>query len=773
MKRSEFGSVLLLLVASCMMSADKAEAPAQAMDDAEAEMALGSRAGGAGGLPPSAPARLAAKKEKAAFASNTAALGDAFEEIAIEGKGSGMFEVDGAAPAEDAAAPATRAWFPETFLFEPLVETDANGRASLDVKIPDRLTTWRILALAHSRDGAQAGDVATVLGTLPVYLDPLVPKVLLAGDVVDLPIQIVNNTEGPVSGSVAVKAVGAVLLSAVGDVSLPAGGSTVRYARLRTERPGEVTLSARFGSYDAVERTFEVRPRGRPVPIERGGTLAAPRELSITVPSDADPNTAKVRLVVFPGALSVLTNEVQSAPARGGAAADAYALLLSGRASALATSLGGEVDEQVLRRMRIVATQRALAHTRSADDMTAALFAEAALAHPDQPLLSRLGERLAAQVANAQRPDGTFFGGAGWTLQRLLVATADGVHAVRAGDHEGASPAASRRAKSVTLRASGAFERHLRSVDDPYTAAAVLASGAVSGTIRDELRARVKDALVEREDGARVLPVPKQVVRRDGQRPTEIEATALAVLALAEDESARALLPDLGAALLATYRPWSGFGDPATNLVALRAVLEVFREPIPDRVQIRLSRDGQEVLRGAIDPKRKHERYALAKNVDDPLGTHTWTVEADPPVPGLGFTFVMSSYVPWPVTERRDVALEIDVAREARVGNKTDVQVRVAAPTGTRVTVEHRLPAGVDPDTASLAEQQRVGRLEAYAVDEGVVRLTFAVPAGDAPIAYAVIPSFAGSLHAPASSVEILGRGITMHVPPSVWSIAR
>ncbi|MFP2903118.1 alpha-2-macroglobulin family protein [Corallococcus sp. 4LFB] len=73
---------------------------------------------------------------------------------------------------DGAAAAPTRAWFPETFLFEPLVVTDANGQATVPVRVPDRLTQWRVLALAHSRSGAQAGAVTSFAGTLPTYVDP-------------------------------------------------------------------------------------------------------------------------------------------------------------------------------------------------------------------------------------------------------------------------------------------------------------------------------------------------------------------------------------------------------------------------------------------------------------------------------------------------------------------------------------------------------------------------------------------------------------------------
>ncbi|HZI03362.1 MAG TPA: alpha-2-macroglobulin family protein, partial [Archangium sp.] len=114
------------------------------------------------------------------------------------------------APAPPAEAPATpgRAWFPETFLFEPLVVTDASGLASVPVKVPDRLTNWRVLALGHSRSGAQAGAVSTFAGTLPTYVDPVLPPFLRAGDTVRLPVQVVNTTGASVTRSLKVEAEG-------------------------------------------------------------------------------------------------------------------------------------------------------------------------------------------------------------------------------------------------------------------------------------------------------------------------------------------------------------------------------------------------------------------------------------------------------------------------------------------------------------------------------------------------------------------------------------
>ena len=326
---------------------------------------------------------------------------------------------------------ATRSWFPETFLFQPLVVTDASGAATVPVKVPDRLTTWRVLALAHSRTGAQGGATASFLGTLDTYVDLVVPPFLIVGDEIKLPIQAVNTTASPVATVLAVEAKHATLAGVGGARTLPAEGSLVEYATLKATRAGRIEVSAGLRGTDAVLRTIDVLPAGRPVTQTRSGTLAAPRTLTIEGPAGADPTTSRVRLLVYPGALALLRSELGVSTARGGVADDAYALLLAGKASALLAALGDTADPAALRELAIVAGQRAIRHARTLDVTRAALLAEAALAHADNPVLARLGERAVAHLAQHQRPDGTFAGGAGWTLQRVLAATAEATAAVR------------------------------------------------------------------------------------------------------------------------------------------------------------------------------------------------------------------------------------------------------------------------------------------------------------------------------------------------------
>lgn len=644
---------------------------------------------------------------------------------------------------------ATRAWFPETFLFEPLVVTDAQGRASVPVKVPDRLTTWRVLALAHGREGTQAGAVTSFLGTLPTYVDPVVPPFLLAGDEVRLPVQLVNTTTSDVNAPLGMSAANATLSSSGGSVRVPAEGSTVQYVTLKANRPGTAAFKATLGATDAIERTIDVKPQGRRVVVGEGGTLGAPRELEVEGPADAIAGTERVRLQVFPGALALVRSELSAAIGRGGVFEDAYTLLLAGRASGLLRSLGGEPDAEAIRQVTLIGAQRALRHGRAADVAQASTLAEAALAHPDNVVLARLGERLAAQVASKQRPDGTCLGGDGWTLQRLLVATADCVRAVQAAQ---TTQQQKNRAVVTTVRAKAAFERNLGRVEDPYTAAALLSTGALSGDAAQGLSKLVKDALVKQADGSFALPVPKGVVRPDGLVPSQLEATALAALAL--DGQADAPLADLGGHLLGHYSPLWGWGDGRTNLMALRAVVGIFKTPVPENVTITVMKDGAKLTSGAFDAKQLKDVLTIDVPADGAGGKHRWKLEASPPVAGLGFALAVEAYVPWKNEPSPGLELAVTVPPKLQVGLPAALQLVAAAPAGTPTMLRLSLPAGVVPDVPSLEALVSRGSVSHYDSEDGAITLHLVAMQGGAAFTGTVnvVPTLGGTLHASANT---------------------
>jgi hypothetical protein len=540
---------------------------------------------------------------------------------------------------------------------------------------------------------------------------------------------------------------------------------------LKAPSPGAAQLVAGLGSTDAVERTIAVKPAGKSVVVSRGGTLGAPRTLELSGPDNPLPKSEVVRLQVFGGALALLKSELAASPGRGGVAEDAYTLSLAGRAAGLLGALGATPDTAVLRDLSLLATQRVVHHARNPTPAVALLLTEAALTQGDNPVLARLGERLADQVARSQRPDGTCQGATGWTLQRLLVATASCVRAVDAASSQ--SDRGRQRAAGVRVKAEGAFERNLARIDDGYTAAAIVASGAVKGTVAEALKEKVRAAVVSAKDGTATLPVPSGVVRADGNPPSVEEATALAVLALQADPSST--VAELGSTLLGTYNPRYGWGDGQTNLAALRAVLALFKEPLPASVALTLARDGKSVLQGSFDALKLQEVVTLEAQADGSAGAHTWTLAAEPAVPGLGFALTLGAHVPWVDGPSDGVRLEVTLPAKLVVGHSVSVGLLAALPSGTATALRLALPAGVQADSPSLAALVGAGTISRFETEDGAITL-HVLPLGTGSSFAAtvkVVPTLAGTLKSPPSTLTPEGRPLQARdFAPKTWVIA-
>ena len=733
---------------------------------------------GGGGAP--APAMRAKKAEMAMDEAMPAGLAAMAAPAAPSEMASAALSVEGGAAPAAAAAP-TRAWFPETFLFAPRVLTDADGNATIQARVPDRLTTWRVLALAHSRQGAQAGAVTTFPSQLPVSVDIVTPPFLVAGDRIALPVQLANLTDTAQRRTLNVRATGARLEGGSSTQSIPAQGTTSTTLWLQTSAPGTVAIEAGIGD-DAVIRSIDVVATGQPRRVELSGTLAAPRTLQL---STTDPQgtpiagSGKLAVRVFPGALAVLRSEQLAAPGRASVDDDGHLMGLSALLPSLSARLGTPVDDKALLRLRRLAAQRLARHALSPSVASATALAGGAVAHDPDSLLGRTGEHLVAFLAREQRPDGTWGGGGGVTVQQLLVTTADALvplqaAATAAGLDDDARAEARRRATAATIRARGAMERLLPQADDAYTAAAVVMAGAVDDATRVVLQQKIMTAIVADAGGTRRLGIDDGVVRADGQGPDPVEATARAILALKDFPAASAVLPDLGAFVLSSYRPGRGFGDGATNRVALLAVAEVFKDPLPQQVTVTVKANdvviGTEVLQGA----RLHDVLTVSGALATLGESVQVSLSSDPPLPGLSFVVGVDWSVPLaPPSAEAGLSVERELPKTLRVGVPVDVTLRAVAPGGQPMTVTLGLPAGVDAVARSLEQLQEGGTIDSFTVVEGTI--TLQVPAraqGELFVARVqVVPTLAGTVRERLVSVSVGGSEVFM--PPMVWRIER
>ncbi len=89
--------------------------------------------------------------------------------------------------------------FPDTAYWNPAIVTDAGGRATVKVRLPDSLTRWRAVVRAVTADEfPRVGQaVAAITTTQPIVIRPALPRQLVQGDQVLLSAIVHNNTDVP------------------------------------------------------------------------------------------------------------------------------------------------------------------------------------------------------------------------------------------------------------------------------------------------------------------------------------------------------------------------------------------------------------------------------------------------------------------------------------------------------------------------------------------------------------------------------------------------
>lgn len=749
-------TLMLTLALACSRMAEMSPTSGGAYDEAPApmEIAQEKEAGFARGPSAASPATVAV--DGLAALGGARAEGRADKGIAMMDDAEGKDQQGEGEPADGEGGGRTRSWFPEAFLWQPQVETGDDGVATLDVRVPDALTTWRVLALAHA-GREQAGTVHEFQGTLPLYVDPVVPGWLYAGDRLMMPVQAVNTTAQPVTASVSVTAEGALTGSGQATMALGPAGSDVRSLPLDATGAGIAKITAVLAgeAADKVERTIPVSPTGRPVERTRVGTLASARAFTLPPPEGADPTTDRIEVTVFPGPLAVVQLELERLQGGARPVDPAYAFALTSRVASLSEGAGVPVDDAVLRRMRILGWQRIASLVMAPDPGQAADLLASVRDESVFTQVADLRGRLARVVVDGQRADGTWSRNARSTLQQVLVETAFAARSLPADE------------RGARVRASGAIERHVHDIDDAYTAAVVLAADLAPESLRDDLLKKVAAAVVvDAETGERDVDVPDAVTNPWGQRPSRAELLAWVVLALPITSSDRG---DLAAALMQSWTATGGFGAGPADAIALEAVSTALGG-VSSPVTVSLDVDGVASGSAKLDPHQPRVPALLGA----PAGgaDATFTVTASPAVPGLTFVATRRSWVPW--TERdRLSGVDIAVAtRDLAAGREGELSIEASAPSGIALRIEQGLPAGTVLGDSAPAAAAQIGATLDVRTDR-VILTTRPFQAGERmAVSLPVIPAFAGRFQTgPLLVSPGDGRKATAH-RPVVWVVA-
>jgi len=215
--------------------------------------------------------------------------------------------------------PADRVDFAETLYWNAGVRTDdKSGEATVTFALSDAVTAFRVFADAFSSAGALGAAASTVESVQPFYIEPKLPLEVTAGDVIELPVSVVNAIEsGLADASLTVTTSAELQVAAPKAFLLPPKSRERRIVQVKVGHlngPTDFVLQAKSGPYvDKVTRKLTVKPLGFPVEIGVGGVLNPNGGISQTVviPPGVVPRSVTTKIAVYPTPLANLTQALE------------------------------------------------------------------------------------------------------------------------------------------------------------------------------------------------------------------------------------------------------------------------------------------------------------------------------------------------------------------------------------------------------------------------------------------------------------------------------
>ncbi|MEO7983693.1 MAG: alpha-2-macroglobulin family protein [Bacteroidota bacterium] len=91
--------------------------------------------------------------------------------------------------------------FNETAFFFPDLRTDSTGAIEFSFTMPEALTKWKFMALAHTKDAAFGSSTKEIVTQKELMVQPNAPRFLREGDKIEFSSKIVNLTDKELTGS--------------------------------------------------------------------------------------------------------------------------------------------------------------------------------------------------------------------------------------------------------------------------------------------------------------------------------------------------------------------------------------------------------------------------------------------------------------------------------------------------------------------------------------------------------------------------------------------
>ncbi|HTM20028.1 MAG TPA: alpha-2-macroglobulin family protein, partial [Kofleriaceae bacterium] len=208
---------------------------------------------------------------------------------------------------------AVRTNFDPLAVFSPSVTTGADGRATVDIKLPDNLTRYRVMVVAVAGERQFGKGESAITARLPLMVRPSAPRFLNFGDRFELPVVLQNQTDAPMPVRVAVRGANLALPGDRGfALSIPANDRVeIRFAAA-AEMPGTARLQIAAASDRWADAAEVALPVWTPATTEAFATYGTIENGAIkqpvAMPADVQPSFGSLEITTSSTQLQALTD---------------------------------------------------------------------------------------------------------------------------------------------------------------------------------------------------------------------------------------------------------------------------------------------------------------------------------------------------------------------------------------------------------------------------------------------------------------------------------
>ncbi len=206
--------------------------------------------------------------------------------------------------------------FITTPYWNPSIITDANGKAKITFKLPDNLTTFRLMAFAQTTDAMFGKGQTDIMTNQPLTLTAALPRFARIGDKFEAGVVVTNYTDKKANIKITASSSGIKFLgNPTESLSLEAGKSQEVRFKYETEAEGTATFKfaaeSDAGNKDGVQLSIPIQtPYTKETLALTGSTQGSQTEI-VKIPKAVYPGVGEVSAQVASTALVGLREAVR------------------------------------------------------------------------------------------------------------------------------------------------------------------------------------------------------------------------------------------------------------------------------------------------------------------------------------------------------------------------------------------------------------------------------------------------------------------------------